>query len=155
MTSTRFSNFMPFIFRWECVRDRKGNVISENDPDDPGGLTKYGIDQRSHPRVNIRALTESQARDIYWNEYWLSNKCGEMPPGLGEVHFNACVNTGAGRARKLMIASGGNWERYIDEQEAFYRRLAASRSILAKFLKGWLNRTSDLRKTIKSTISPQ
>lgn len=154
MTSTRFGNIIPFIWKWECVRDRKGNVISENDPDDPGGLTKYGIDQRSHPHVRIKSLTEAQARDIYWNEYWSPNKCETMERGLGEVHFNACVNAGAGRAAKLLAASGGSWERYLDEQEAFYRRLAAAKPRLSKFLKGWLNRTSDLRKTLKSMLPP-
>jgi Glycosyl hydrolase 108 len=146
MISPRFGNFFPFIMKWECVRDKKGRVIAENDPDDPGGLTKYGIDHRSHPKVNIRQLTETQARNIYWKEYWLKNQCETLPPGLGEVHFNACVNAGAGRAAKLMAASQGSWHRYLDEQEAFYRRLAASKPSLGKFLKGWLNRTADLRK---------
>lgn len=141
-------NFIPFLWKWECVRDKKGRVIAEDDPDDPGGLTKYGIDQRSHPKVNIRSLTEAQAIDIYWNEYWLPNGCGDMEKGLGEAHFNACVNCGAGRANKFLAAAGGSWERYLSAQEDFYRRLAQSKPRLSKFLKGWLNRTSDLRKTL-------
>lgn len=36
-----------------------------NDPADPGGLTKYGISQRAHPTVNISALTENDAIEIY------------------------------------------------------------------------------------------
>ena len=153
MTSTRFINFLPFIWKWECVRDRKGNVIAEHDPDDPGGLTKYGIDQRSHPKVNIKGLTESQARDIYWAEYWAPNKCEGMAPGLGEAHFNACVNCGPGRAAKFLAAAGGSWRRYLDEHEAFYHRLAAAKPRLKKFLKGWLHRTRDLRSTLEKKFT--
>jgi hypothetical protein len=140
---------MPFIFKWECVRDKSGNVISENDPSDPGGLTKFGIDQRSHPGTNIRALTEKQALDIYRREYWDRNRIDSMPEPLGEVYFNACVNCGAGRAKKLLALSGTNASQFLSAQEGFYHRLAASNPKLKKFLKGWLNRTQDLRKFIK------
>ena len=33
-------------------------------------------------------------------------------------------------------------------EEAFYRRLAAARPVLQKYLKGWLNRTADLRRFV-------
>ena len=145
---SRFDAFMPFIFKWECVRDKKGNVIAENDPDDPGGLTKYGVDQRSHPRVDIRNLTEKQALDIYRNEYWDRNHIDNMPAKLGEAYFNACVNCGAGRAKKLLAVSK-DANTFILAQEGFYHRLASSRPQLKKFLKGWLNRTQDLRKFLK------
>ena len=32
-----------------------------NHPDDPGGLTKYGISQRSYPTLNIATLTLANA----------------------------------------------------------------------------------------------
>jgi hypothetical protein len=35
---------------------------------------------------------------------------------------------------------------FLDGQEAFYRRLVERRPRLKKFLKGWLNRTGDLRR---------
>jgi lysozyme family protein len=140
----RFNKFLPFIYKWECVKDRKGNVIAENDPVDPGGVTKYGIDKTSHPDVDVRNLTEPQARAIYFEE-WRSSGAETMRAGLGEVYFNACVNCGTGRAKKLLAVSSTATE-FLDAQEAFYRRLAASKTKLAKFLKGWLNRTQDLRK---------
>ena len=145
---SRFDDFMPFIFDWECVKDRKGNVISENDPDDPGGLTKYGIDQRSHPHVDIRNLTESGAKDIYLREYWQKYGVEDKPRWFGEVYFNCCVNAGSGRAVKIAAVSGADADKFLDGQEDFYRRLAASKLSLGKFLKGWLNRTTALRKFI-------
>lgn len=146
MTS-RFTKFLPFIYEWECVKDRRGNVIAEHDPDDPGGVTKYGIDKASHPRVDVESLTEPQARAIYWQE-WQDCGADDMTrPGRVEVFFNACVNCGPGRAQKLLNATRTAGE-FLDAQEDFYRRLAASRPSLSKFLKGWLNRTRALRKFI-------
>lgn len=136
----RFLEFIPFIFKWE------GGY--ENDPDDPGGETNFGIDKRSHPEVDIRALTQEKAREIYWKEYWVKHGCEWLPRPLGEVFFNACVNCGAGRARLLLNGMPTPWTApaFLDAQEAFYRRLAAARPALGKFLKGWLARTSALRQ---------
>ena len=36
-----------------------------NDPDDPGGETKYGISKRSYPALDIKNLTVEQATAIY------------------------------------------------------------------------------------------
>ena len=144
--TTRFTNFLVFLYRWECVRDRKGNVISENVAGDPGGLTKYGIDRASHKDTDIEHLTEPQAREIYWQE-WTATGSESVADKLGECYFNACVNCGGSRARKL-LATSRNAAGFIDNQEAFYRALAAKRADLRQFLKGWLNRTGDLRKFV-------
>ena len=41
-----------------------------NDPDDPGGETKWGICKRDHPNVDIKNLTLDQADAIYRKQYW-------------------------------------------------------------------------------------
>lgn len=139
MSSPRFLAFIPFIFEWE------GETF-ENDPSDPGGATKFGIDQRSHPAVNIRGLTESQAIDIYWQE-WIANGCEMMPPLYGEVFFNCAVNAGRGRATRIdKQVPGESWGQFIDLQDSFYRDLAGRRPGMNRFLHGWLNRTGALRE---------
>lgn len=135
----RFLDFIPFVLKWEGGYD--------NDPDDPGGETKYGIDKRSHPNVDIRNLTRAGAIEIYWSEYWLRHGCDSLSAPLGEVFFNCCVNCGATRARKI-LGSSGDAAAFLDNQEAWYRRLAEARPVLAKFLRGWLNRTDDLRRSL-------
>lgn len=148
MMTQRFLEFIPFIFRWE------GGY--ENDPDDPGGETNFGIDKRSHPGVDIQRLTPTQATEIYWRDYWVKNGCEWHAPPLGEVFFNACVNCGPGRARTLLQATPAphTASAFLDQQEAFYRRLATARPPLQKFIKGWLNRTGDLRRWIeKASVS--
>ena len=144
--TARFDKFLPFIFKWEVVRDKKGNVITEHDPQDPGGATRWGIDQRSHPRINVDTLTEADARGIYWDE-WQARGIETMSNGLGEVYFNCCVNCGVGRARKI-LAKCHTASSFLTEQENFYQRLVDAKPSLRKFLKGWLNRTKDLRKFI-------
>lgn len=146
--TARFLKLIPWLWRWECVLDKKGNVVAENDPDDPGGLTKYGIDQRSHPDVDIRNLTDAKAKELYWFEYWQRHGCNNLPPPFDYVWFNCCVNCGRGRADKLRARSGLDALKFLDEQEAFYHRLAEHKPTLKKFLKGWLNRTADLRRFI-------
>ena len=46
------------------------------DPLDPGGFTRWGLAQRSHPKVNIAALSRADACAIYIAQYW------EPAPGL-------------------------------------------------------------------------
>lgn len=163
--TTRFLAFMPFIFEWEGGYD--------NDPDDPGGETKYGIDKRSHPNEDIKNLTRDRASQIYFAEYWQKARCEELPVNVGEVVMNIAVNAGHGRAGKWLQqalnaqqpnsvaadgkigaltigaarnASGGLAEALLDRTEEHYRSIARGR--LAKFLKGWLNRNNALRRWV-------
>ena len=138
--SERFLKMIPFLWEWE-------GTAFENDPDDPGGATKFGIDQRSHPNENIRNLTEARAIQIYWESYWQKYECENYRYPMGEVVFICAVNAGIGRVRETLAKIGPNASAsdFLNEQEAFYRRLATARPTMAKYLKGWLNRTKALR----------
>jgi len=138
----RFLNFMPFILKWE-------GETYENVQGDPGGPTHYGIDKESHPGVDIRNLTKQGALEIYFQE-WGKEQCELLPDGLGEAYFNACVNCGVGRAVKLLNhAPHHTAAEFLTAQEEFYRALVRGHPALGKFLRGWLNRTSDLRKLLQ------
>ena len=128
---------VPFLWKWEGTK-------FENDPDDPGGATKYGIDQRSHPKEDIKNLTEDRAKEIYYSEYWNSNRCEKMVYPLGEAFFDTCVNCGRGRADKLLQISRSA-AGFLNARDDFYRRLADARPRSRKYLTGWLNRTAALR----------
>jgi lysozyme family protein len=140
----RFLKFVPFIFEWETEYHKDGSVRTEHDPDDPGGTTRYGIDKRSHPHEDIENLTKDRATEIYADE-WDKAECETMAPNLGEVYFNACVNTGTGRAKSLLAESHGDANQFLIAQAEFYKRLAASRIRMQKYLRGWLNRVNALR----------
>jgi len=135
--TARFKNvIVPWLF------DHEGRAY-ENDPDDSGGATKFGIDQRSHPDVDIKNLTEDQATDIYWSE-WVKDGCDHLPSPLDWIYFDACVNCGNYRASKFLDASGRDPKKFQQLRIAFYYRLVDQNPRLNKFLKGWINRVNDL-----------
>jgi lysozyme family protein len=170
--SSRFRRALDFVLKWETVY-RKGVAVATSDPADPGGLTKFGIDQRSHPNVNIRDLTKDQAAAIYHRDYWLPVRAHELPSPVGEVVFDIAVNNGKSRAtRWLQGALGVESDGFIGpvtlaaaqkadapeiaamllaRRSGFYRRIA--RGAKSKFLKGWLNRNAALDQFAKA-ISP-
>tara|TARA_Y100001938_G_C8058110_1_gene415647 strand:- start:469 stop:942 length:474 start_codon:yes stop_codon:yes gene_type:complete len=69
-----------------------------NDPSDPGGETKYGISKRAYPDLDIKGLTEQDAIDIYYKDYWIRGKCEILPKSIREVYFDMVVNMGKKRA---------------------------------------------------------
>jgi lysozyme family protein len=71
-------------------------------PDDPGGSTKFGIAQRAHPDIDIATLTETEARVIYHDEYWLSSRADELPERIRALYFDMCVNHGIPNAVRLL-----------------------------------------------------
>lgn len=135
----RFLLFMPFLFEWEGTR-------LEIDPHDPGGMTKYGIDKRSHPTVDIAALTASAATEIYWKE-WNEDGCEPMPSPYAEVFFDTAVNMGLGRAQEFdRTVPGADAKEFLSLREAKYNEIAGLHKNLARYLHGWLNRVEALRK---------
>lgn len=168
----RFNKAVQFELDHETVFE-KGHfldydyAISENVRNDNGGLTKYGIDQRSHPEVDIDNLTLDQAINIYYNDYWLPSQAEDMPPGYGEVLFDIRVNGGNGplmaqevlnqngarlsqdgavgpRTIAEMIRQGDKGLRlFLKLRQQRYNVLAQNPS-KAKFLQGWTNRNNDL-----------
>ena len=137
--TTRFRDkIIPWLF------DHEGREF-ENDPDDPGGATKYGIDQRSHPNIDIKNLNKEEAISVYWNE-WIKDGCEHLPAPLDWLFFDACVNCGIGRAQQFLNASSRDPKKFQQERVDFYTRLAEQKPRLAKFKKGWLARVNDLSK---------
>ncbi len=167
MSTPDFNGYFEWLIPWE------GSVY-ENDPDDPGGATKYGIDQRSHPEVNIRNLTREKAKEIYRSDYWLPVAGDKLPPRTAWAVMDAAVNCGRSQAAKWLqraigvaddgrignitlgaarrVASNGKTDALLatailDQRENHYRTLA-KKGRFGKFLRGWLNRNNSLRKAL-------
>jgi lysozyme family protein len=150
---------------WDFLMNWEGTSY-ENDPDDRGGATKFGIDQRSHPDVDIRNLTEESAREIYQQE-WDSQVPYFLRYPADVVFFNYCVNTGLSRAVKFLQEAAGVTadgilgpvtraavatkdpqeiaSSMIDSADSFYIRLNRP-----KYQNGWLNRNNALREFIRN-----
>lgn len=83
-----------------------------NDPNDPGGETKFGISKRSYPNVDIKNLTWEKAQEIYYRDFWLGSRIAELPAWICEYVFDFGINSGTQTAitylqRQLGIADDG------------------------------------------------
>ena len=81
---------------------REGGAKFTDVASDKGGATKYGISQAAYPTLDIRNLTEQQARDIYKRDYW-DVVCGDTIKSqlVAENIFDTAVNMGVRTASKL------------------------------------------------------
>ena len=157
--SDNFKRAWAFAMRWESSK-------LENVPGDRGGLTKYGVDQASHPHVNIRLLTEADAAAIYHDNEWMHCRCDELPADLGVAVFDFAMNSGMGEAIQILqavvgvkvdgfigprtLAAAGQQPpiltKYIAHRATYDRAIAMAHPDERKFLAGWINRVNDLRK---------
>ena len=101
-----FDRAIPIVLREE-------GGLSDNHAD-PGGLTNFGISQRAYPTLDIRALTEADARAIYSRDYWPLAHGDFLPWPLCLFVFDHCVNAGRASALKLLqqglgVAADGAW----------------------------------------------
>lgn len=103
----RFQTSLAFVLKHE-----RGLV---DDPDDPGGITNFGISLRFlKSEVNryatdqdIIRLTPEAAEELYRIHFWERCRCGDMPAPLALVVFDCAVNQGCGAAAKLLQRSVG------------------------------------------------
>jgi lysozyme family protein len=70
------------------------------DPHDPGGLTQWGISQKSYPGIDIRALTRDEAIAIYKRDYWKYD--GFASQRVATKVFDMAVNSGEPHAVKVL-----------------------------------------------------
>lgn len=161
---SRFDECFDFLMRWEGEK-------FEDDPNDPGGRTKFGIDQRSHPNVNIRALTREEAKTIYYENEWRKCGCGKMPEPWDLAVLDSAVNIGMGwtipalqrsvgtkadgfvgpeTITAVRAASDTDLEHFFDAREQYYRALP--RKLRTRFLRGWLNRVEDVRFEARKAV---
>ncbi|WP_172295584.1 holin-associated N-acetylmuramidase [Pseudoruegeria sp. HB172150] len=99
---------------------REGGYV--NDPDDPGGATKYGVTIGTLCRLGIdndgdgdtdvedvKQLTPAQARTIFVDHYFRRPNIGDLPEVLQASVFDMYVNAGANAVKilqRLLIDMG-------------------------------------------------
>ena len=153
---------MPFYQEIKKVIDREGGYV--NDPDDPGGETKYGISKKAYPNVDIENLTVDDAVELYKDDYWLPAKVERLPDKLQGQYFDMVVNQGIAKSSKILqrACNGKNKDKIkvdgkvgpntikatarleSDRLRAYrimeYARLALTRPELEKYYYGWVKR---------------
>jgi lysozyme family protein len=169
----RFKKAIPYIFEHEGgYNDIKG---------DSGGATNWGIsltflksakkDINGDGKIDwldIKNLTEEEAEDIYWNNFWKPSY-DIMPEKIGIKIFDIAVNAGHQRAHLILQKSlndlgskipvdgimgqvtikecakydiGKVLEKIKANQIAFYTNIVKNKPSQQKFLKGWINRAN-------------
>jgi lysozyme family protein len=104
-----------------------------NHPSDPGGPTNWGItihDYRKYVKPNataadVRGMPVEVAKRIYRSKYWNAMRCDELPAGVDYAVFDYGVNSGIGRAGKVLrrlVGLAGNSGAVTDEVIAAVRR---------------------------------
>ncbi|MTH33953.1 peptidoglycan-binding protein [Paracoccus limosus] len=91
---------------------REGGYV--NDPDDPGGATKYGVTLATLQRLglditrdgrvdvaDVKALTQSEARQIYVEHYFRKPRLAELPESIQASVFDMYVNAGTNAIKIL------------------------------------------------------
>ena len=137
-----------------------------DDPNDPGGETNFGISKRAYPSVDIKNLTQIQAHDIYFTDYWNRFGLWRLPPHVGAKLFICGVNTGMSSAfvclQRALRACGQevkedgklgdetlgvlNKVQYdalaaaLKSELAAHYRLVAQKENSSEYLAGWLKR---------------
>jgi len=78
--------------------------------DDPGGPTNFGItiaDYRRYVKpgataADVRAMKVEEAKGIYREKYWRAVRGDDLPAGVDYCIFDYAVNSGTGRAPKVL-----------------------------------------------------
>lgn len=78
-----------------------------NNANDPGGETNWGISKRSYPSLDIKALTQADAKAIYKRDFWDRAQCDRLPPGVAFDVFDAAVNSGIGQSIRFLQRAVG------------------------------------------------
>ena len=155
----KFNDYLKVILRHE------GGLVENKF--DPGGLTKYGISQRSYPTLNIKELTVQDASAIYYNDYWLKLKIDNIKNEELKLHlFDMAVNAGIKTAIKLLqglvgttqdgvlgprseakigLYEGDIVEEYKKARINYYNKLIKNKPQLQVFIKGWINRVNSTK----------
>jgi lysozyme family protein len=153
----------------DLVLKSEGGYV--NHPSDPGGRTNLGVTQATweewvgHPvsENDMKALTVDKVSPMYEMKYWRTSYCEKLPQGLNLLVFSMAVNSGSGRAVKLLQKCLGLVEdgiigsrtmakiqecspidlveKYSATRKAFYEGL----KLFPIFGSGWVNRVNKER----------
>lgn len=141
-----------------------------NDPLDSGGLTKWGVTQKTYDAYRrttgrdfapVTEMDDVEMRAIYREDYWEPIHGDELPERLAECVFDMAVNSGVSAAKRtLQRAVGVPVDGVIGRQTLEAARLASPLLFLRRrvefvrdvirnnpsqieFMAGWVNRIVD------------
>lgn len=149
-----------------------------NNPKDPGGRTNLGVTQKvweewvGHPvdEAAMRALGPQDVAPLYKKNYWDKIHGDDLPSGVDYACFDLAVNSGVGRAAKILqqavgvTADGAIGPATLAAVESQNARTLATEICEARlaflqslptwgtFGKGWGRRVDEVEKTAFSMV---
>lgn len=181
-----FSHALAFVLA------REGGYV--NDPTDKGGETKYGISDKrdgladgktdvdgdGKPDTRIKDLTEEQAGQIYFRDYWYPSYCSQWPDGISLFVFDSAVQHSPKKAIQLLQEAVGFTGKAVDgivgkdtraavssadaewlltrcflRRSRYYADIIKANSSQGKYLNGWFNRLDELANACQEVIGGQ
>jgi lysozyme family protein len=162
----------------ELMLKHEGNFV--NHPKDPGGMTNLGVTKavweewlgRPVTEKEMRNLTPKMVTPLYKRKYWDACRGDDLISGVDYVVFDVAVNSGPGRAIKILqdcvgaTIDGGFGPHtlaavkvaendpaklinlYCDKRLDFLMSLRT----FVTFSRGWINRVADVRESAIAMI---
>lgn len=131
-----------FMRHWEgakCVYDpvRTFKGVTQ------GTYDSYRMSRELGPANVCQSLTEAQAEQIYYTNYWLESGANKLPHGVAITHFDFAVTAGPSRALAALQVCGSQEARcYNNYRDQFYRSLSS----FSLYGSGWINRVNHIRQ---------
>ena len=122
---------LAFVLRYE------GSRLSV---DSNGAMVKFGINQASHPREDVRHMTLARASELYRTIYWKGSGASALDWPMNLIVFDTAVLFGRGVPAQWMSAGH-------DTPELLIRRRSYSHlhsKFGTKYRRGWCNRLEAL-----------
>jgi len=168
-----FEDCLRFVLKWE-------GGFSDDPSDHGGatnrGITQKEYDAwRKDSGLSARSVKEisdDEVAAIYRNSYWTAVGCSYLASPLNLVAFDSAVNTGVRQAskwlqRSVKVTPDGVVgkvtlsaiqqfdpvqvaEAVLDQRQDFYNDIVERDPTQGKWLNGWLNRVTALRKEIRN-----
>lgn len=121
-----------------------------NPSDRNGSPVNFGINQGANPDVNVRGLTQDQAKQLYLDRYWKPSGAENLPPAMQTPYFDTYV-LNPGKAKQILKASGGDPLKFVQLRRNWLKSLEKS----GKYDKAWSERTDALEQMVKGSAPVQ
>ena len=145
------ANSYKIVCDW--IEHAEGGYV--DNPQDPGGATKYGISQTSFPNLDIANITIDDAMNIYNKQYWQPLQLDNYPLPISLFLFDTAVLQGVGKAVELINRVNID----VNDVKGTILKLIPMRlwvlalvSDYGTFGRGWTNRIADLINVINENL---
>ena len=134
---------------WPIVKSHEGTKYV---PDGAGSFAKFGINSAYHPDVDVKNLTEDQAKDIAYNQYWKPHVPQDASQEFKNAAFDTVYHVGQGAGSRLIKESGKDLNNLLDLQQGYWNLKSADQTKAdpANGLKKWARLMPAFTKRIES-----